>query len=296
MTDILTPVGRIVSGHPMVATIVTDDQNKPKMGADGITPRTEVYFGLAIAKGAEQQWAQTEWGQKIYAEAVAGWPAGEHGAPTFAWKIIDGDSAIPNKKGKTPNSRDGWPGHWVLQLSTGIDVKCYHAGRYSPEQQIKNKAELKAGDYVRVQINCKANAPSPSPGVYLNPQLVELTRAGIEIQTGTGPAASDAFAGAAGTLPAGALVDTAVATQAPAMAAAVLTQAQTLAPAMQPAMSPAVQPAADFLNPAAGPAVTQAPVVEEKFLDANNTAWTRAQLVAAGIPGATINAMPRATA
>lgn len=292
--SIMTPVGRLVAGHPMKLEGVTDDNNQPKMKADGITQRTEAYFGIAIAKGGEQHWNQTEWGQKIWAAGSQGWPNGEFNAPTFAWKVTDGDSQIPNKNGKKPCDREGYAGHWVLNMTTGMAVRCFHANHYEPHEQIQQKEAIKPGDYIRVMLNARGNAPAKSPGVYLNPQLVELTRAGIEIQLSTGPSAAEAFGGSVGALPAGAQIDNNVATpmaQPVAQpATAPLAQPQA-APVTQPAVG--VQPAPDF---AAGPAATAQPAVavEEKFLDNNGNAFTRAQLQAAGIADAQINLMQKA--
>ena len=172
--QITTPVGRLVAGHPMIEHPVTDDKTGlAKMKQDGVTPRVEAYLGLAIPKAGEQHWNQTAWGLEIWNKAQQDWPNGESGAPAFAWKILDGDSAVPNKKGKVPNTREGYPGHWVLNLSQGFAVKCFHAGMFEPHQQIQNDKEVKAGDYARVVVSVRGNGPvSQSPGMYLNPSLV----------------------------------------------------------------------------------------------------------------------------
>jgi hypothetical protein len=288
--EITTPVGRLVGGHPMNSNAVVDDRTgQPKLQADGVTPRTEVYLGVAIPKAGEAHWNQTEWGQKIHQQAVADWPNGEYNAPAFAWKIVDGDSQVPNKRGRKPCEREGYPGHWILNLATGLPVKCYHAGRYDPTQQIQNKNEIKPGDYCRVLVTCRGNNPSQSPGVYLNPSLFELTRAGVEIVLDTGPSASDAFGGSAPQLPPGAQIDAAV--QAPAAAPAIPQQAT---PAAAPPVQQAVAPAPDFLNPpGAAPAAPAAPEPVRYLV--NGQAYTEAQLLAA--PGWTaehIAALPRA--
>ncbi len=198
MIEITTSIGRLVGGHPMEMHQVIDQlTNKPRMQADGVTPRMELYIGVAIAKGQETHWNQTPWGQQIYQAGVADWPNGEHGAAAFAWKVADGDSQIPNKKGKKPCDREGYPGHWVLNCSTALPLRCYHANKYDPTQQIQNKNEIKAGDYCRVVINCRGNGPCQSPGVYLNPALFELSRPGVEIILDNGPVAADAFGGGA---------------------------------------------------------------------------------------------------
>jgi hypothetical protein len=218
-TEVLTPVGRLVGGHPMKRDGVTkrNQQTKvdePVMITDPSTGQqvqaTEVYIGIAIPKSGETHWNQTEWGAKLYQAATVGWPGGEYNSQTFAWKITDGDSPIPNKRGKKPCDREGYPGHWVLNCSTRFFVKCFHAGKYDPAQQIQNEKEMKPGDYCRVLINAKGNGPSESPGIYLNPVLFELTRAGVEIQLGDGPSAAEAFGTQQGQLPANAQIDQAV--------------------------------------------------------------------------------------
>jgi len=55
MIEITSPVGRLVSGHPMVARPVLDDKTKqPKLQRDGVTPQIDHYVGLAIPKGTKK--------------------------------------------------------------------------------------------------------------------------------------------------------------------------------------------------------------------------------------------------
>jgi hypothetical protein len=213
MQEVLFPVGRLVSGHPMELQQVTDNADKPLFNNDG-TPVTQRYIGIAIAKGTETHWNQTEWGAKIYAEAqnpVGGYPNGEIGQPSFSWKIVDGDSTVPNKNSKKPCEQEGYKGHWVVMMSTRLTYNCYHVGRYEPMQAIQNKAEIKRGDYCRVMCTVKGNTkdgkPSKSPGVFISPIMLELSRAGIEIASTFLPPASSVFGVSAPVIPAGAAVD-----------------------------------------------------------------------------------------
>ncbi|MGL5726369.1 MAG: hypothetical protein ACRCYD_00725 [Plesiomonas sp.] len=247
--EVLFPCGRLVNGHPMEPRPVTDKDDKPVLDATG-TPVTERYIGVAIPKAGEQHWNQTEWGAKIWQAAqdpVNGYPNGEFNAPTFSWKVVDGDSQVPNKKGNKPCDNEGWAGHWVIHMQTRLAYSCHHAGRYDPLQAIQNKGEIKRGDYCRVFCSVKGNKPSQSPGVYVNPQLFELTRPGVEIvSVGSGPAAADVFGATAAVLPSNAQVDTAVAAPAPVTPPA--------APSVTP---PPVAPAYDLVTPP--------PVVEERY-------------------------------
>jgi len=288
--DIMTPVARLVGGHPMRTSPVIDDNDVPKLDKLG-KPRTSTYIGIAIPKMGETEWKQTAWGAQIVQVAAQDWPRGEHMAPTFAWKITDGDSPIPNKKGIAPNTREGYPGHWVINASTELSVKCYHVGHYAPHEQIQNEKEIKPGDYCRVLLSVKGNGPSESPGLYMNPVLFELTRAGIEIVLSSGPSAMDAFGASAPVLPANAQVDPNVAAPAPmAPPAAPAPVAPPAAPA--PMAPPAgIAPAPDFLNPPAPPAAP-APVAER--FSYSGAVYTRDQLKASGWQDAQIDALPRA--
>lgn len=188
-----TPEARLVGGHPMERNVIRDDKtNLPKMDDLG-EPRLQTYLAIAIPKGSETDWKHTPaWGALMKSAAESGWPNGEHGAPAFAWKVIDGDSKVPNRKGKKPCDREGYPGHWVISCSTEIPVKCFHVGKYDPIDQIRDSLEIKRGDYIRVQLQVRGNAPSQSPGIYVNPTLVEFRRAGVLI-VGEGPDANEAF-------------------------------------------------------------------------------------------------------
>lgn len=207
----VTDVGRLVSGHPMKFNAVKDNKGVPKLSKTDGKPMQEIYFAIAVLKSGGIDWKQTTWGALIVQAAVAGWPNGEYQSPSFAWKIIDGDSAIPNKVGKKPCNREGWPGHWVLSVKSMFAFSCYHHGKYNPlTDQIADPKMIKCGDYVRAEISVVGNNPSESPGVYMNPSLFELYRAGAPIISENTPDAAAAFGAVPAQLPAGAVVDNSV--------------------------------------------------------------------------------------
>ena len=179
--NIMLPEGRIVSGHPMKLFGRIDDKTKqPVLDKTG-KQYQDINFGVAIPKVAGQDWKQTEWGAQIVAEAqnpVCGWPNGEINSPVFSWKVVDGDSAIPNRKANKNCDKEGFPGHWVVFFSTIILFPCYHNGHYQPHECIQNADAIKRGDYVRTYVSVKGNKPSETPGVYINPVMVSLDRIG----------------------------------------------------------------------------------------------------------------------
>ena len=98
--------GRIVMGHPIKRQQMTDNKGN-KLNHDDGTPKTNVFFALAVPKGAEQDWKQTEWGQTVVSVASTGYRNGETNRHDFSWKIEDGDSQTPNKKGRKNCETEG---------------------------------------------------------------------------------------------------------------------------------------------------------------------------------------------
>lgn len=256
MAEVLL-TGRIVSGHPMKDQ-ERYDNNRQKIMKDG-KPVTQRYIGLAIPKNGTTDWKQTDWGRQFYAEGtnpVNGYKNGEDKHHSFSWKVIDGDSDIPNKNGKKPCEQPGQRGNWIVSIATELPYACYHVGKYDPIQAIQNPDEITCGDNVRVLVDVKSNrkkdgTAAQTPGIYVNPRLLELSSKGEPIiHEQSGPSASAVFGG---TAP--------VSTPAPA------------APAPTGVTPP---PATDLL-------VT--PPVEEKY-NVNGAVYTKEQLLA--MPGWTV--------
>lgn len=275
--EITLPVGRLVGGHPMKSTRNMDKKtNAPLFWADGVTPSQTSFVAVAIPKAGEAEWTATPWGQQIYVEAATAWPGGQHQYPDFAWKIVDGDSQIPGKPykgkpGKIPAQSEGYPGHWVIKASTQLGIKCFHAGKYAPHEQIQNQNEIKPGDYCRIVVTVKGNGPvSESPGMYISPDLFELSRAGQLIQLGDGPDAQAAFGGSAPVLPANAQL-TPAGMPAPGAPQGILTP-----PTSQPGM-----PAPGTIAPAPHPGILTPPTPELQY-DVNGTVYTKQQLIDSG--------------
>ena len=261
--DFLTPVGRLVMGDPFKGRTTSDDGTPlvVKSGPNTGQPRTDYFIGLAVPK-SDPAWTTVH--DTIKSAAFQDYP--EHFAagmscklPSFSWKIIDGDSAQPNKKGIAPNTREGFPGNWILCMSSSFAPKCYSKGG---DAILTDPESIKRGYYIRVYGNVKGNRPSPTPGVYVNVSMVELIGYGPEIVTG--PDASSIFGGApVATLPPG-------------------------ASATPPAPSTTITPAHDFV---AGPPAPPAPPAERKYT-VNGKEWTAAQLLAAGWTQDKLDALP----
>jgi hypothetical protein len=187
--NLTTPVGRIVQGNLYEAQ-TKDMDGKPlvvKTGPNAGQPTVRYYFALAIPKGAERHWAETEWGAKIWAVGHAAFPA-QAQRPDFAWKIEDGDSTVPNKKNRKPCDQEGFPRNWVMRLSSGFPPKIFNA---TGTVQLTEKDAVKPGYYVQVNLNVTGNNDANrNPGVYLNHSMVALAGYGQEIQFGPDPASA----------------------------------------------------------------------------------------------------------
>lgn len=196
-----TPVGRLVMGS-LYKPQTTDADGKPltiKNGPNVGQPTVRFFFAVAIPKKpGEQHWSQTEWGAKILAVGQQAFPQGQWQQPTFAWKIIDGDSQVPNSKGKKPCDREGYPGHWVISFSSGFAPKIYNA---DGSAAILEPDAVKLGYYVQVNGDVDGNMNAMKPGIYINHSMVALSAYGEEIHVG--PDATQAGFGGA-PLPPGA--------------------------------------------------------------------------------------------
>ena len=212
-TTFTTPVGRLVWGSISQGR-TKDNDGVPyvvKNGPNAGQPITRFDFGLAILKTPGKPWQHEAWGALIVRVATAAWPQGQWQAPTFAWKVTDGDSAVPNKAGRKPCDREGYPGHWVLAFSSSYAPSVYEVGPHGPVLH-PTPAAVKTGYYVEVAGNVAGNGAVQSPGVYLNHSMVAFRGFGPEIVSG--PDVASAGFGAS-PLPAGASAMPAAAMAAP---------------------------------------------------------------------------------
>lgn len=171
--ELLLPAGRMVWGD-FYKGRTTDMDNRPliyKTGPDAGKPRTSFDFAVAIPKNGTTHWAQTEWGKKIWEFGHAQWPQGQGQRTDFAWKIDDGDSTIPNKKNRKPCDNPGYPGHWVVKLSSSIAPKLYKLG---PNGAVlyPDVDAIKPGDWIEAYANIASNDTLANPGIYINHSMV----------------------------------------------------------------------------------------------------------------------------
>lgn len=265
-----TPVGRLVMGS-LYKPQTTDAEGKPltvKSGPNAGQAKVSYFFAVAIPKNpGEQHFSQTPWGQTIWRVGHTAFPQAAQ-SPSFAWKVVDGDSAVKNTKGVAPNTREGYPGNWVISFSSGFAPKIYNK---DGTQAIVEPDAVKLGYFVQVNADVDGNGSQQKPGVYVNHSMVALSAYGPEIQVGRDP--SEAGFGAA-PLPAGAMA-------APPAAFSPVPPPVATAPALNPAVAP-VQPPP---NPAflAIPPVPAAPVAQAgPRMTPKSGGATYEQMIAAG--------------
>lgn len=183
--NITSPVGRIVMGN-LYKPYDKDGEGKPlviKSGPNIGKPTVKYFFALAIPKNpGETHWAQTSWGAQIWDVGNKAFPNIAQ-SPTFAWKIEDGDSAIPNRNGRKPCDTDGFSGNWVINLSSTFAPKIYRKEGSGFVQEVTPNY-IKPGYYVEVNFTVVGNKAQQQPGVYVNPNLVCFSGYGDEIITG----------------------------------------------------------------------------------------------------------------
>lgn len=277
-TNFTTPVGRLVMGS-LYKPQTTDADGKPlvvKSGPNAGQPKVTYFFALAIPKNpGETHWSQTPWGATIYKAGSEAFPQACQ-APSFAWKVVDGDSTIPNKKGIAPITREGYKGNWVISFSSGFAPKIYNN---DGSQAIVEPDAVKLGYFVQVNADVDGNGSNQNPGVYINHSMVALSAYGPEIVVGA-DASSVGFGQA--PLPAGATTTPPAAFTPPAQFAPV-----AAAPAPMPTPNPAfLQPPVPAAPPVApvAPAHVMLPPAQGATYEAMIAAgWTDALLVAHGM-------------
>ena len=272
VTDLLTPVGRLVQGGPFSYSDTNMD-GKPLTDSNG-NPRKDYFMAIAIAKNSPE-WDAFK--ALIDGAAAAAFPHHWH-TPTFSNKITDGDGTIPDARGVRPCDKEGFAGHWVVRFSSGFAPDVYTKGGAA---KITDPELVKRGHYVRIYGSCKGNGSTSKPGVYLNLSMVEHIAFGEEFTSG--PDAASVFGAApVSALPAGAsAIPMAPATPlaTPAAVAPPVAPAAAVAPPVAPAA--AVQPAPDFLN-AAPPVAPPVAPAEPHYVVPGSGSFTRPQLIAAG--------------
>lgn len=260
--ELTTPVGRLVMGS-LYRAQTTDAENKPltyRAGPNAGQPRVDYFFAVAIPKQGEKHWSETEWGKKIWNVGHTGFPNGQAQSPTFAWKVKDGDSTVPNRVGKRPCDQEGFAGHWVLNFNSGFAPSVWNSNGH---QRIVEENAVNLGDYVQVFCTVSDNESQQQPGIYLNHSMVALAGYGQRISSGADPKAVGFGQGV--TLPAGASATPIGGFTPPA------TPAATAPAYVPPAPNAAPAPYTPILNPA--PAVTPpapvaapAPVPSERLM------------------------------
>lgn len=271
--EMMSPVGRLVQGSVDSLEPVTDNYGKPKLGKDG-QPMKSCFFAVAFPKTAAD-WKSEPWASAIIQAANTGsYGANALNRPDFAWKVVDGDSSIPDKKGNLPKNKVGFPGNWVLRFSGGFlpTLLVRDGSSKLPEGQV-----ISPGDYCQVLFDAAPNNSIQTPGVYLNHKAVAFSGHGERITYDRDYTASG-FGQA--PMPAGVM-----ATPSAGVAAGP-------APVAAPAVVPVATPAAPLPVPP-NPAVLQPPVpapVRQMTAAATHTyeqyvasGWTDAMLVQHGL-------------
>ena len=164
-----TGVGRFIGGSCYEGSTL-DDKGQPKVyktGAKQGQQRTDYSVGIALPK-TQGHWAtEPGWGATIWAEGHASWPQGQAQRPDFAWKIIDGDSTMPNKKMKRPCDQVGYPGHWILWFG-GTTPPPVAVAVSGPAQWNDTPGTCMPGDYIEIRGSVSSNESDQTAGMYLN--------------------------------------------------------------------------------------------------------------------------------
>lgn len=201
MTDVFTPVGRIVQGSVAMQQqrdvennqLLKDEQGNPIMGT---------FIALAFPKMLPNGQHNTEFDQfwsQLLQVAAASWPAlfpnGAGGAcinPRFSYKYQDGDGV--DSSGRSVADKPGFRGNHIVRFYTSYPVRCYHEGKFAAHEEIQKPEDIiKRGYWVRLLVEAKSNNATGTqvPGISLYPKLLSFVERGEEIVSG--PNAEETF-------------------------------------------------------------------------------------------------------
>ena len=279
MTEIFTPVGRIVQGSVAMQQQRDVDTNQPLKDEHG-NPVMGTFLALAFPKVLPNGQPNTEFDAffgQLRQVAAASWPAlfpqgaaGQCVNPRFSWKYQDGDGA--DQSGRSVADKPGFRGHHIVRFFTSFPLRCYNEGKFAAHEEIQKPEDIiKRGYWVRLLIEAKSNNATGTqvPGIALYPKLLSFVERGEEIVSGPNaeetlgktavgwrpPAsASPIPTGGAGGLPGAPAVSV---PGAAAPAVSVPTVAVS-APAVSVPVPGAATPSVPVPTPAAGPTVSPA--------------------------------------
>lgn len=203
MTDITTPVGRLVQGSMTPQHQKDMDTNQPLF--ENGQPVMGTFFSLAFPKVLPNGQPNAEWDQfhnVLKQTAAAAWPqlfpqgaAGPCVNPRFSWKVQDGDGH--DQSGNSVAGKPGFAGHWIVKFFTSYPVRCYEEGKFAAHEELQEPDKtIKRGYWVRVIGETRSNNATGNqvPGISLYPKLVSFVAQGEEIASG--PDAQQAFGAA----------------------------------------------------------------------------------------------------
>lgn len=230
--QILFPPGRVVQGSLYKAQD-KDANGQPRIYPPGHAkagqPKISYFFAVATPKNGEAAWWETAWGRDCLAIGQQAWPQGQWQQGSFAWKIEDGDSQVPNKRGRKNASTEGMPGHWIINFSSSFAPKiCDERG-----QPLLQPDLVKPGYWVEVLGTVKSNETASNPGIYMNHDHVAFRGVAKEIYQGVDPST---VGFGRSSLPPGVGIPQPGAT----MPSAVAVPGQPMMPGQMPAMQPAM--------------------------------------------------------
>lgn len=177
-TELETPVGQLVWGHPGKAQTKKDQRTKAVILKDG-KPVEQWVFGIAfsIADFEQRIWPA------MAAEIATGYPQGIPSNFSFKYK----DGRTNDRNGKPYAGREGYAGCYVLTVSTeAFAPPVYKWEATTGKYRQMSPEEYKCGDYFTIKTNFKVNVPADrthTPGLFVNPVGLLHVAYGKEIIT-----------------------------------------------------------------------------------------------------------------
>lgn len=205
-----SPIGRIVQGNGLTPNPqFIKGTTTPKLGKNGqqqvnwyvnvafdkANPKTGEMIAAIYTEAARLYPALFPYGYQPAARADTQPPLNAGGCirNDFAIKVIDGDTYDTNS-GKPHSAKEGWAGHWVVKISTYAGAMRVVNGLTgnSPITEVgSGPNHIKTGDFVVCCLDISSNGwagdAQSKPGIYMNPDLLQLVGYGDAIISGPNP-------------------------------------------------------------------------------------------------------------
>ena len=205
MTDIMSPVGRLVQGSVTLEHQKDMNTKQPLFNADG-SKKMGLFLALAFPKliNGQPNPEFHAFRTQLAMVAAAAWPqffpqgpSFTASNPNFSWKIQDGDGT--DNMGQSVAGKPGWKDHWIIKFASDYPCKVFAEGKFAAHEELQPQAleTIKRGYWLRILCEVKSNmadlTKQQKAGIAIYPKLISFVGGRKEDEISGGPDAMETF-------------------------------------------------------------------------------------------------------